>query len=135
MEIKKLKIAIVNSSSFGKIFPEQLNRLRKIGEVRQFTFESDIDGRTLAEQLQGYGMIIASVTPFFTKEFFAYKDELLLITRHGIGYNNIDLEAAQAHQTIVSIDRRKLFADTIKKCFLKAGFFSGGGKDEEVIFL
>ena len=43
------------------------------------------------------------MTPFFTKEFFEHKDELLLISRHGIGYNNIDLDAAKQHDTIVSI--------------------------------
>ncbi len=57
----------------------------------------------MAKALAGYNIIIASVTPFFTKEFFENKDELLLITRHGIGYNNIDLAAAKEHQTIVSI--------------------------------
>ena len=97
------KIAIVNSSSFGKVFPNHLERLRKLGEVQTFTFDSKIDGKTLAEELTGFNMIIASVTPFFTQEFFDHKDELKLITRHGIGYNNIDLEAAKKHNTIVAI--------------------------------
>lgn len=97
------KIAIVNSSSFGKIFPDHLKRLRKLGEVKSFTFDSEIDGKTLAEELDGFNMIIASVTPFFTQEFFDHKDELKLITRHGIGYNNIDLEAARKHNTVVTI--------------------------------
>ena len=57
----------------------------------------------MAELLAGYNIIIASVTPFFTQEFFDYKDELILITRHGIGYNNIDIEAAREHGTLVSI--------------------------------
>ncbi|WP_373470924.1 D-isomer specific 2-hydroxyacid dehydrogenase family protein [Carnobacterium alterfunditum] len=97
------KIAIVNSSSFGKIFPDHLKRLQQIGEVQKFTFDSAIDGKTLAEELKGFNMIIASVTPFFTQEFFDHKDELKLITRHGIGFNNVDLEAAKQHNTIVSI--------------------------------
>ena len=99
----KYKIAIVNSSSFGKIFPEHMERLKKVGEVKHFTVDSEISGGDLARILHGYQMIIASVTPFFTQEFFENKDELLLISRHGIGYNNIDLEAAAKHQTIVSI--------------------------------
>lgn len=99
----KYKIAIVNSSSFGKIFHDQLERLEKIGEVRSFTVDGEIGGRELAELLAGYNIIIASVTPFFTQEFFDYKDELILITRHGIGYNNIDIEAAREHGTLVSI--------------------------------
>lgn len=97
------RIAIVNSSSFGKHFPEHIERLKKIGEVRSFTFDQDIDGKTLADELKGYNMIIASITPNYSKEFFEHKDELVLISRHGIGYNNIDLEAAKKKGTIVSI--------------------------------
>ena len=36
------KIAIVNSSSFGRIFPKHLERLRVIGEVEYFTFPQEI---------------------------------------------------------------------------------------------
>lgn len=100
---KNNKIAIVNSSSFGKVFPNHLKRLHQLGEVHNFTFASEIDGKTLAEELQGFNMIIASVTPFFTQDFFDHKDELKLITRHGIGFNNVDLAAAKKHNTIVSI--------------------------------
>lgn len=100
---KDNKIAIVNSSSYGKVFPDHLERLKQLGEVEQFTLDSEIDGKSLAEALHGYNMIISSVTPFFTEEFFQHKDELKLITRHGIGFNNIDLEAAKKHNTIVTI--------------------------------
>ncbi|GAB2025074.1 D-isomer specific 2-hydroxyacid dehydrogenase family protein [Lactovum odontotermitis] len=97
------KIAIVNSSSFGRVFPKHLEALKKLGEVENFRVANDISGRDLAEKLNGYNMIIASVTPYFTKEFFDNKDDLFIISRHGIGYNNIDLEAAEAHGTYVSI--------------------------------
>lgn len=97
------KIAIVNSSSFGKIFNSHLSQLEEVGHIEHFTFDQEIDGKSLAEALAGYNMIISSVTPFFSKEFFEHKDELKLISRHGIGYNNVDLEAARAHDTIVSI--------------------------------
>ena len=97
------KIAIVNSSSFGRIFPNHLERLRNIGEVEYFNFPQEIPGKELAENLKGYDIIIASVTPFFDTEFFEHKDELLLISRHGIGFNNVNLEAARKHNTIVSI--------------------------------
>lgn len=101
--MSEYKIAIVNSSSFGKIFPSHLERLEKIGQVDRLTIDSEINGKDLAEELHGYNIIISSVTPFFTKEFFEHKDELKLITRHGIGYNNIDIEAAREHDTLVSI--------------------------------
>lgn len=101
--MSKYNIAIVNSSSFGKVFPEHMERLEEIGQVKHFTVDGEIAGRELAEILQGFNIIIASVTPFFTQEFFDYKDELILISRHGIGYNNVDVEAAKKHDTLVSI--------------------------------
>ena len=101
--MSKYRIAIVNSSSFGKIFPDQLERLTKLGEVNRLTIDSEIGGKELAEALHGYNVIVASVTPFFTREFFEHKDETQLITRHGIGYNNIDIEAAKEYNTLVSI--------------------------------
>jgi lactate dehydrogenase-like 2-hydroxyacid dehydrogenase len=101
--MREYKIAIVNSSSFGKIFPKHINRLKKIGSVDYFQVDNEMPGKELAKLLTGYNIIIASVTPFFTKEFFDYKDELLLITRHGIGYNNINIDAAKEHDTVVTI--------------------------------
>jgi len=100
---KTHQIALVNSSSFGKIFPEHIKRLEKIGKVDRFSVDQNIPGKELAKLLNGYDIIISSVTPFFDQEFFDHKDELLLISRHGIGYNNIDLEAACKHDTLVSI--------------------------------
>ena len=101
--MSKYKIAIVNSSSFGKIFPDHIKRLEKLGSIEHFNVDQDIPGKDLAELLHGFNIIIASVTPFFTEEFFEHKDELILITRHGIGYNNIDIEAAKKHDTLVTI--------------------------------
>ncbi|KRM12141.1 D-isomer specific 2-hydroxyacid dehydrogenase family protein [Paucilactobacillus suebicus] len=97
------KIAVVNSSSFGQVFTEHWTQLEAIGTVDRFMVEPNIPGPELAEKLKGYNVIISSVTPFFKKDFFENKDELLLISRHGIGYNNIDLEAAKEHGTKVTI--------------------------------
>lgn len=99
----KYRIAIINSSSFGRRFPDQIERLEAIGTVKRITVDGMMHGKELAERLHGYNLIISSVTPFFDEEFFEYKDELLIISRHGIGYNNIDLKAAKKHGTIVSI--------------------------------
>lgn len=104
MEVKKsMKIAVVNSSSFGKNFPEQLERLKALGEVDRIEVAKDMKGKELADKLMGYSMVIASVTPLYDKEFFEHKDETLLIARHGIGYNNIDVAAAAEKGTIVTI--------------------------------
>lgn len=97
------KIAIVNSSSFGKIFTNHLDELKEIGKVDFFEFPSNISGEALAVELSDYNVIIASVTPHFDAEFFKRMPNLLLISRHGIGFNSIDLEAAKKNGTIVSI--------------------------------
>lgn len=96
------KIAIVNSSSFGGIFPEHIERLKALGEIKRFTVPKDLGGKELAECLNGYEVIIASVTALYDKEFFEYKDKTRLISRHGIGYNNIDVTAATGKGTIVT---------------------------------
>ncbi|MFL0246308.1 D-isomer specific 2-hydroxyacid dehydrogenase family protein [Candidatus Clostridium stratigraminis] len=95
-------IAIVNSSSFGRIFPEHIERLKTLGKVDRFDLPKDIGGKELAEKLMGYSIIIASVTALYNQEFFNYKDKTLLITRHGIGYNNIDVNAATEKETLVT---------------------------------
>jgi len=97
------KIAIVNSSSFGQIFTDHTEQLEKIGTVDFVKVDSEIDGKSLAEKLQEYTMIISSVTPFFDKEFFDHTEDLYLISRHGIGYNNIDVDSAKEHGVVVSI--------------------------------
>lgn len=95
-------IAIVNSSSFGRIFPEHMEKLDALGKVDRFELPKDMGGKELAEKLKGYSIIIASVTALYNQEFFKYKDKTLLITRHGIGYNNIDIAAATEKGTIVT---------------------------------
>lgn len=97
-----VNIAIVNSSSFGKYFPEHIKRLEALGKVDRFVFPQDMRGKELADKLMGYQIIIASVKPYYDKEFFKYKDKTLLITRHGIGYDNIDIKSANEKGTIVT---------------------------------
>lgn len=90
------RIAIVNSSSFGTRFPDHMERLQKIGTVERVRVAGDAHGAELAEALKDYNIIISSVTPFFDAEFFEHKTDLLLLSRHGIGYNNVDVKACNA---------------------------------------
>lgn len=107
------KIAIINSSSFGRRFPNQMERLERLGEVERFTFPIDTTGKELAERLQGFDVLISSVTPFFTNEFFEHKDKTILISRHGIGYNNIDIAAATEKGTVVTIVSARVERDAV----------------------
>lgn len=97
------RIAIVNSSSFGRRFPQHIERLSKIGPITRIDVESTMHGAELARILAPYNVVISSVTPFFDEEFFENKRDLLLISRHGIGYNNIDVRAATRAGCLVTI--------------------------------
>ena len=96
-----VKIAIVNSKSFGK-YTDALKQLRKIGEVSRIEVPREIPGKELAEKLKGYNFVIASVTPYYTREFFENNEDVIMIIRHGIGVDNIDLRAAEEHGVIVA---------------------------------
>jgi phosphoglycerate dehydrogenase-like enzyme len=97
------RIAVVNSSSFGTHFPEHLERLRRIGTVRRFTVPRAVAGERLGRLLRGYTYIIASVTPCYPRSFFETAgSELRLIARHGIGYDNVDVQAAAEHGVVVT---------------------------------
>lgn len=99
---KFIRIAIVNSSSFGQYFKKHIQKLSSIGKVNRFIFDKNISGKELAKKLKGYHIIIASVTPNYTKEFFENNKDVFLITRHGIGINNIDIKSATEHNVIVT---------------------------------
>ena len=96
------KIAIVNSSSFGTRFPDQMERLEKIGTVERVRVAGTAHGAELAEALKDYNIVISSVTPFFDAEFFEHKTDLVLLSRHGIGYNNVDVKACNATGCILT---------------------------------
>ncbi len=97
-----MRIAIVNSSSFGRLFPEHVDRLARLGEVRRVEFPASIGGPDLARALEGFPILIVSVTPRLGPEFFATKDETWLVARHGIGVDNVHLPSATAHGVLVT---------------------------------
>lgn len=107
------QIAIVNSSSFGQYYPEHLERLEKIGRVARVRIAGDAHGRELANVLRDFNVVISSVTPFFDAEFFEYKTDLLLLSRHGIGFNNVDVVAAKRAGTLVTTVSPRVERDAV----------------------
>ena len=99
---KNVKIAIVNSSTFGKHFPDLRKRLEKIGTIESYQFEPEVSGEELASALSDCDFIIASVTPKFPRLLFEKNTKLQVLARHGIGVNNVDLEAATEHGVLVT---------------------------------
>jgi phosphoglycerate dehydrogenase-like enzyme len=102
MQEDSYKIAVVNSSTFGRYFPDLMERLESIGTVERYEFSPEIAGDELAERLEGVDFIIASVTPDFPAEFFGKQDSLKLLARHGIGCDSVDLNAATEAGVVVT---------------------------------
>ena len=88
------RIVVCNSSSFGRRFPEHLKRLARLGRVRRVEVGPRVTGAGLARALGPCRAIVASVAPRYDAAFFRARPEVALIARHGIGVNNVDLEAA-----------------------------------------
>lgn len=92
--MKKPLISIVNSSTFGKHFGEHLSALEAFADIQHITVPSDIDADDLAGRVKDSDGIIASVTPRFTRKTLEQCKKLVLLVRHGIGCDNVDLQAA-----------------------------------------
>ncbi len=87
-------ISIVNSSTFGKHFAAHMQTLEAFADIRHVTVPADIDADALAAALKDTDGIIASVTPKFPRRTLEQLEKLVLLVRHGIGCDNVDLEAA-----------------------------------------
>jgi lactate dehydrogenase-like 2-hydroxyacid dehydrogenase len=70
--------------------------------VERINVDAYAGGKKLAERLEGFKIIIASVNPLFDAQFFETDYDVLLIARHGVGVNNIDLDAATKRGVIVT---------------------------------
>jgi len=89
-------VAIVNSKSFGR-FSNAISRLESRCTVDQIEVSKNVLGEELAQRLAGYHFIVASVTPQYGEEFFKSNSDVVMIARHGIGLDNIDLKAAEEY--------------------------------------
>lgn len=90
----KPHIGIVNSSTFGRHFTDHISTLEKFASWERIDVPADINGVSLAEKIKHCHGIIASVTPKFPRETLQQCSNLVHLVRHGIGCDNVDLEAA-----------------------------------------
>lgn len=110
----KEKIAIVNVNSYGRDFPEYIQYLEsEIGPVQKFSFDQDVSSEELANQLRGYQYIILGTHPTLKAKFFDLDPNVKLVARHGLGYNNIDLEAARKHGVYVTKEAKITEQDAV----------------------
>lgn len=95
-------IAIVNSNSFGRHFPEHLERLSRFADVRHVAHPPNLSAAEWISVLKDAHGIIASVTPRYDRHLLSGLPNLALLVRHGLGYDNIDVEYATERGIVVS---------------------------------
>ena len=99
--MRRVRIAIVNSKSFGE-YSSAVEELQRIGDVSRISVRRGASGGELALRLDGFHFVIASVTPYYGREFFEGNKSVVMIIRHGVGLDNVDLEAAEEHGVAVA---------------------------------
>lgn len=93
---------LIGSRSFGKAAPEHIERLTEAGcEVIPNTRGRAYSAAELLEALQGVDAIITG-TDELTADVINNADRLKTIAKHGVGLDNIDLEAAEARGIVVT---------------------------------
>lgn len=97
------KIAVINITSFGREYPNHIQELEeRVGPVDKMLLPADMDGKELAQRLKGYTYVLLGNYPTFDETFFSHNQDVKLIARHGIGFNNVDLESSRRHGVYVT---------------------------------
>lgn len=108
------KIAVVNVNSFAKQHPEHIKELEEnVGKVEIFNVDVNISSEDLAQLLQGFRYIVLGTTPKVTSVFFELQKDVKLITRHGIGFNHIDIECAKQKGVYVCKELGEIERDAV----------------------
>lgn len=93
---------LIGSRSFGQTYPEHVAALRSAGfDVVPNTLGRAYREEELFEALAGMEAIITG-TDELTRAVIERADSLRLIAKHGVGVENIDLEAADERDVVVA---------------------------------
>jgi phosphoglycerate dehydrogenase-like enzyme len=96
------RVAIVNSSSFGRTFPEHLAALESFAEVSRVEIARGAGEKEVVSALSNFQGLILGVTPRLSKGVLEQLPSLKLLARHGIGVDSIDLDAARTCNILVT---------------------------------
>lgn len=100
--MKKISIAIVNSSSFGISYPEHLRKLETFADLIRVEIPKGATASVFHEKLAAVDGIIASVTPMYTRDVLHGLPKLQFLARHGVGCDNVDLVCCTELGIVVS---------------------------------
>lgn len=90
----KPRIAIVNSTSFGILFPQHIEKLKEFAEVDRINFPADVLCDTIIKTLKDYDGLIIGLSPVYNRHILSNLKNLKIISRHGIADSNLDIKAA-----------------------------------------
>ncbi len=86
---------LVTSTSFSKVDPLPMERLKEYGcEVSENPFKRPLKEKELHPLLEGMDGVIAGLDEF-TRAAITGRKRLKVISRYGVGMDNVDLEAAR----------------------------------------
>ncbi|MFN4227969.1 MAG: NAD(P)-dependent oxidoreductase [Candidatus Ratteibacteria bacterium] len=97
----RYKLGIVNSTSFGIIYPEHIEKLKEFSEVKRINLPIDISEKKIIEQLSEFDGLIVGLSPFYSKNILKNLQKLVVISRHGIADSNVDIKGATENNIIV----------------------------------
>lgn len=100
MKLSKKRLVIVNSKSFGK-FTHVIQELEAVCEVSRIEVSKDINGKDLAQKLNGAHFIIATSYPNYGQEFFEANKDVVSVLVHGLGIDNVDVKAATENGVVI----------------------------------
>ena len=87
----------------ARLHEDAVNRLRNVAEITTLARQLAASKSTLLEVIRNFeGVIIGSIEPF-DKEVIYAGEKLQVISRSGVGYNNVDVKAATKKKIYVTI--------------------------------
>lgn len=94
---------LVTPRSFGNGSPELREHLeRALGEVRYNKTGRALNSAELRHQIAGMDGLLAGLDEVDAAVFDAAAETLKVVARYGVGYSNVDLDAAVRHGVIVT---------------------------------
>ena len=125
--MKKYKV-IITPRSFGSVNDEPIKLLEENGfEVVRLRGDSETIAQGLNEEIADADAIIAGLDDY-NEALLSKAKKLKIISRYGVGYNNVDLEAAKRQDITVTItpganDDSVCRLDLALICWLQQGMF------------
>jgi len=91
---------LITSRSYGRYYPDQLERLRSLGET-VYAENPPLKEDRLSQIIQEYDAIVAGLDDY-TEKVLEKAEKLKILARYGVGIDNVDLKKATELGIIVT---------------------------------